>query len=443
MKPPRTNVSTGKKFPKLRLLPVKYQLKKIVLPHLLLLTTILLTVTALSGHFYQHLKTFHTPLQCLSSGGNFPPPRRTPSLGIGTIQHTLASTLNYAQTSEKTTPIPRTSTSTSTKRRISCHFCTASSQRLSTKTVFLKHPDNPTWWTLSQLENKKSHSREASRCFTNTTKTSNVEKIDEQCNNVKHNRYLCQIFRQTILISISPHREGKQSHKVEPRGSLNFLFFSICKHERIFVPFVYCLSSKDLCGILSRRCCYQISEKPKPFASLMQLNLPVLPVSVFLPLIKLQVQFTTPMGDDSAKPLFRKSGSFVFKDQAVTSESDSKIRIFSPFPQIPVIKLTPATYMFQSYRRAPDSIGVMVIRKNCKFLYFNEAFALFLQQLETTVRFLEYELTAALQKEKCLFVVANFINPPGARRDVKSGGRSNRAIGEMEAVTADAGLFLE
>ena len=154
------------------------------------------------------------------------------------------------------------------------------------------------------------------------------------------------------------------------------------------------------------------------------------------------MQFTTHVGDDLAKPVFKKGAAFVFKYQAVTSESESKLRIFSPFPQIPAINLTQATYMVEDFKRAPDSIGVMYINKNCKYMYFNETYALLLQQLETRVSFLEYELTAALEEENSLLDVANSFIPPGARRDQQPGGRSRRAIGAIAAVAAGAGLVL-
>ena len=75
-------------------------------------------------------------------------------------------------------------------------------------------------------------------------------------------------------------------------------------------------------------------------------------------------------------------------------------------------------------------------------MYFNETYALLLQQLETRVSFLEYELTAALKEEKSLLDVANSFIAPGARRDRQLGGRSRRAIGAIAAAAAGAGLVL-
>ena len=157
-----------------------------------------------------------------------------------------------------------------------------------------------------------------------------------------------------------------------------FCCFS-CKHVRIWLPFVFLFTSTSLV--------FQDSEKSKRIASIRQLTHPVLLVSVFLPVIKPQKQFTTHVGDDLAKPVFKKGAAFVFKYQAVTSESESKFRFFSPFPRIPEINLTQAKYMVESFKRAPDSIGVIYINKHCKYMSFNETYALLLQELETRVSF--------------------------------------------------------
>ena len=65
------------------------------------------------------------------------------------------------------------------------------------------------------------------------------------------------------------------------------------------------------------------------------------------------------------KPLSKKGTAFVFKGQAVTSEIDSKVRIFSPFPRILEKKPDPGNLHGSIIKRAPDSIGVLYISKNC------------------------------------------------------------------------------
>ena len=54
------------------------------------------------------------------------------------------------------------------------------------------------------------------------------------------------------------------------------------------------------------------------------------------------VQFSTHLNDDSDIPIFKKGAAFVFKYQAVTSESESKVRVFSPFPGLSETNLAEA-----------------------------------------------------------------------------------------------------
>ena len=69
------------------------------------------------------------------------------------------------------------------------------------------------------------------------------------------------------------------------------------------------------------------------------------------------MQFTIHVGDDLAKPVFKKRAAFVFKYQAITSESESKVTIFSPFPRFAEINLTQAIYMLESVTGPPIQLG--------------------------------------------------------------------------------------
>ena len=79
------------------------------------------------------------------------------------------------------------------------------------------------------------------------------------------------------------------------------------------------------------------------------LNLEPLPVIIEL-LLLFQIcstitHYSTYLNDDLEAPVFRKRAAFLFKYQAVTSESESKVRGFSPFPKIPEVNLTGAEQM--------------------------------------------------------------------------------------------------
>ena len=153
------------------------------------------------------------------------------------------------------------------------------------------------------------------------------------------------------------------------------------------------------------------------------------------------MQFTTHLNDDLEKPVFKKGAAFVFKYQAVTSESESKVRVFSPFPKMPLINITNAINMINAFQTAPRSIGGMYINTNCKFTDVNDTYDLLLQQLVTRVNFLQTELAAAQQEEDTLLEVVNSFIPPAVRQSDDT-ARPRRAIAAIAAIAAGAGMVL-
>ena len=49
------------------------------------------------------------------------------------------------------------------------------------------------------------------------------------------------------------------------------------------------------------------------------------------------IQFTSHLSGALDKPVFKKRAAIVLKYRGVTPESESKVRVFSPFPKIPEI----------------------------------------------------------------------------------------------------------
>ena len=70
------------------------------------------------------------------------------------------------------------------------------------------------------------------------------------------------------------------------------------------------------------------------------------------------VQFSTHLNDDSDTRIFKKGAAFIFKNQAVTSENESKVRVFSPFPSLPEINLT-ETYSLVAHKGHSDTMAGM------------------------------------------------------------------------------------
>ena len=93
-----------------------------------------------------------------------------------------------------------------------------------------------------------------------------------------------------------------------------------------------------------------------------------------------EVQFSTHLNDDSDTPIFKKRAAFVFKYQAVTSESESKVRVFSLFPRLPEINLTDA-YSLVADRGHSDTMAGMNTVKKCQTAATEEVYELLLKEL--------------------------------------------------------------
>ena len=164
-------------------------------------------------------------------------------------------------------------------------------------------------------------------------------------------------------------------------------------------------------------------------------------LTIDLPLSCAQVQFSTHLNDNLEQPVFKKGAAFVFKYQAVTSESESKVRVFSTFPQMPTISLTRALAVVEAFKTKPRGIGSMYGNTRCEFTNFNNTYTLLLEQLETRVRFLQLELAAATEEEATLMEVARSFIPPSMKKD-SAPKRQRRAIGAIAAIAAGAGMIL-
>ena len=49
-------------------------------------------------------------------------------------------------------------------------------------------------------------------------------------------------------------------------------------------------------------------------------------------MISSEVTFQTSVGSEKEDPVFQRGAVFIYASQAVRSESESKVRLFSPFP---------------------------------------------------------------------------------------------------------------
>ena len=140
-------------------------------------------------------------------------------------------------------------------------------------------------------------------------------------------------------------------------------------------------------------------------------------------------------------PVFKKSAAFVFQFQAVTSESESKVRVFSPFPRIPDINLTNA-YTILQQRGHSDTLAGMHSVKVCNTADMEQLYDNLFNRLEEKLKILENEIHAAQMNQNNLVTRASSFLPPTIHPpDVPS--RSKRAIGLIAAAAGAAGLALD
>ena len=127
-----------------------------------------------------------------------------------------------------------------------------------------------------------------------------------------------------------------------------------------------------------------------------------------------QVQFSTHLNDESDTPVFKKRAAFVFKYQAVTSESESKVRVFSPFPRLPEINLTEA-YSLVAHRGHSDTMAGMNTVKRCQTAASGDAYELLFNRIDAKLTILDKEIAKCRSRSNspsgnCHFVFAPAID---------------------------------
>ena len=154
-----------------------------------------------------------------------------------------------------------------------------------------------------------------------------------------------------------------------------------------------------------------------------------------------EVQFSTHLNDDSDTPIFKKGAAFVFKYQAVTSESESKVRVFSPFPRLPEIYLTEA-YSLVAHRGHSNTMAAMNTVKKCQTAASGDAYELLFNRIDEQLTKLDKEIAEADKDRNRLVEIATSFLPQQSLHAGNTGSRSRRAIGLIAAAAGAAGLIL-
>ena len=152
------------------------------------------------------------------------------------------------------------------------------------------------------------------------------------------------------------------------------------------------------------------------------------------------VQFTTHLSNALDKTVFKKGAAFVFKYQAVTPESESKVRVFSPFPKIPEINLTDADTLLQT-RGHTDLMTGMDTVKLCRTERMGTLYDQLFDQVEEKLSLIQKEINAAHTDQNQLVEVASSFLPPSIKPDHGT-ARSKCAVGIFAAAAGAAGLVL-
>ena len=153
------------------------------------------------------------------------------------------------------------------------------------------------------------------------------------------------------------------------------------------------------------------------------------------------VQFSTHLNDKSDTPIFKKGAAFVFKYQAVTSESESKVRVFSPFPRLPEINLTEA-YSLVAHRGHCDTLAGMNTVKRCQTAAWEEASGLLFNRIDEQLTKLDKEIAEAKTDRSHLVEIATSFLPQQSMLAGNTGSRSPGAVGLIAVAAGAAGLIL-
>ena len=152
--------------------------------------------------------------------------------------------------------------------------------------------------------------------------------------------------------------------------------------------------------------------------------------------------YSTHLNDQPEVPVFKKGTAFLFKYQTVTSESETKVRVFAPFPKTPDLNLTGAEELLNPAKTRITGIGGMYAQKVCGFQDINETYGLLMTQLKDRVKLVKLEVKQATDEQYNLAHVKKSLLPKQYQGDVATVPRSKQFTGAIAALGVGAGLIL-
>ena len=154
--------------------------------------------------------------------------------------------------------------------------------------------------------------------------------------------------------------------------------------------------------------------------------------------------YSTHLNDNSKVPVFKKGAAFLFKYhlRAVTSESESKVRVFSPFSKIPEVNLSEVEHLLAVAEVQTTAVGGLDAQTSCYWENIKETYSLVVQQLEERVNLVKKEMTALVKDQSGLSEITKSFLPQIYRTQEASAPRKKLFVGAIAAIGAGAGLIL-
>ena len=111
-------------------------------------------------------------------------------------------------------------------------------------------------------------------------------------------------------------------------------------------------------------------------------------------------------------PEFERGAAFIFKYQVVTSESESQIRLFSPFPTLPDVNIDGVHAVILESNQKLSRMQYRAEQAGCKNNTFNDSHIPVLQQMENMHNHLKTEINEAQSELNTLSAIAESFFPP-------------------------------
>ena len=133
----------------------------------------------------------------------------------------------------------------------------------------------------------------------------------------------------------------------------------------------------------------------------------------------------------------------------MTSESESQVRLFSPFPTLPDVNIDSVRVIVHESKEKLSSMQHRITKARCNNNTFNESHIPVLQQMENMYNHLKIEINEAQSELNTLSAIAESFFPPtvslGQRRSTaeeEPHNRTRRLIGAVAALAAGTGFIL-